>query len=195
MKACLNVASEDVVRPFFALIIVYCKSALSHIREEIRIDGLQFVSGVLLSFFPQMTVEYGSDRLIPDLLGLLCADGKLVHSGSSSAGSRKDGLAVNPSSQLGSSKARMEVLKCLYDFVKLGTSTASSSWAELNAQPASREIRPSFFKWQEDHVVQLCLSAHRHTPTSRCQPQSVLTNCRLVAEQLEPRGLEFEARH
>ncbi|KAJ1552262.1 Testis-expressed sequence 10 protein, partial [Nowakowskiella sp. JEL0078] len=109
----LPTVSTARFHPFMKLIMAYVVSALTHIREEVRIDALKFVH-MLLQNIPDLVVMYG-DKILDNYVAILSSDHSKSKRVSSSAGSMS--LTVNPESQLGSHKLRLEVLTNLHDLL------------------------------------------------------------------------------
>ncbi|KAJ3296404.1 Testis-expressed sequence 10 protein [Borealophlyctis nickersoniae] len=77
--------------------MAYTCSAMTHIMEDIRLDGLKFLS-LWLEVYPVLMPSF-ADKVIPNYISLLSANGK-TKTGSGIGSS----VLINPSSQLGSSK-------------------------------------------------------------------------------------------
>lgn len=98
---------EQMLVPFFSTFMVYTCSAMTHIFEEIRVDALKFVNVWILSF-PILVESYGS-KLVPNFISILSNGG----GNSSNSGSTRN-LSVNPDSQMGVSRNRLQLLENLY---------------------------------------------------------------------------------
>ncbi|RKO90901.1 hypothetical protein BDK51DRAFT_31444 [Blyttiomyces helicus] len=51
------IVDEDSFRPFVALVMAYTSSAMTHITEDIRLDGLKFL-GVWLQYYPTLVTPF-----------------------------------------------------------------------------------------------------------------------------------------
>ncbi|KAJ3036555.1 Testis-expressed sequence 10 protein [Rhizophlyctis rosea] len=127
MQSFAPAVAKDQFRPFLSLVMAYTCSAMTHINEDIRLDGLKFLR-IWLEQYPTLITMY-SDKIIPNFLSLLSANAKGKSGSLSGSGSA---LIINPSSQLGSSKSRVEVLESLFAFLKLLLRTSDLRFWFLN---------------------------------------------------------------
>ncbi|KAI9106275.1 hypothetical protein DFS34DRAFT_57494 [Phlyctochytrium arcticum] len=114
--------TQDQFRPFMSLMMAFTCSGMTHISEDIRLDGLRFL-GIWRKQYPALVVHH-IDKVIPNFISLLITNGKAQGSltGTGSA------LLVNPRSQLGGAKTRFEVLESLHEFLQLVLSNDDSLW-------------------------------------------------------------------
>ncbi|KAI8826539.1 uncharacterized protein EV422DRAFT_530 [Fimicolochytrium jonesii] len=105
--------TAEHVRPFMGLTMAYTCSAMTHIGEEVRLDGLRALD-VWIRRWPGIVGGF-AEKVIPNYLSMLISNGK-NKGGMTSTGAS---LLVNPRSQLGSAKTRVEVLESLLGFLTL----------------------------------------------------------------------------
>ncbi|KAJ3163435.1 hypothetical protein HDU86_000014 [Geranomyces michiganensis] len=115
--------TKDHIRPFMSLIIAYTCSSMTHISELIRLDGLKFLT-VWQTHYPALVVMH-AEKVIPNYLSMLATNSKSQGMGGAGTGSS---LLVNPRSQLGGAKARVEVLESLFGYLSLVLHKGSNTW-------------------------------------------------------------------
>ena len=67
------ISNEQDIMPHFPVIIVYLCSAMAHITVPIRTDSLKFLQ-LLIKSYPVMTVRYGMEKIVPNVIQLLVSD-------------------------------------------------------------------------------------------------------------------------
>ncbi|KND03679.1 uncharacterized protein SPPG_01147 [Spizellomyces punctatus DAOM BR117] len=140
-------------RPFMSLLMAYTCSAMTHISEDIRLDGLRFLR-IWQDNYPDLIATY-ADKVIPNFLSMLSTGGKSQSSSSIGTGSS---LLVNPRSQLGSAKSRVDVLDSLHRFLQLVLETGNDTWWFLamstrSEDSASTDQAPEFVAYQPRGLV------------------------------------------
>ena len=131
--------SEVMISPFFATAMVYTSSAMTHVLEDIRLDALK-VTSILLQFYPRLCLDYGTAKILPNLIQLL--------SNKAEGGVNATRLNVAPTSQLGLSSTRMQVLEILYRFIQLSSceTTTSSKHGLLGINPVEVSTRHPYLE-------------------------------------------------
>ena len=116
--------SRNNVAPFVSLFLSYCASAMTHIYDDIRLHSLDFLNLWMGAFAVQIVESH--TRILPQFLSLLSNfDQKAVQSQTAS-------LVSNPSGRLGSSKSRISVLSCLFQYLDASiTQQRATSWFDL----------------------------------------------------------------
>ncbi|KAI8910609.1 Rix1 complex component [Powellomyces hirtus] len=122
-KDFIPTVTRDNIRPFLSTILAYTCSAMTHISEDIRLDGLKFLT-IWQDYYPTLVAMH-AEKVIPNYLSMLSTNGKSQSIAGSGTGSS---LLVNPQSQLGSAKARVEVLESLLGFLKLVMRKGTNAW-------------------------------------------------------------------
>ncbi|KAI9197118.1 Rix1 complex component [Polychytrium aggregatum] len=113
----VSTSSREQFRPFIALIMAFTCSSITHIMEDIRLDALKFLN-CWMERYPDLVVQF-SDKVIPNYISLLTsASSSSVKSAGASAPGRAGLVHINPKSQLGSNKSRVDVLASLYTFLR-----------------------------------------------------------------------------
>jgi hypothetical protein len=128
LPAVFSNVHENAIRPFFATVMIYTCSAMTHIHEDVRVDALKFLAFWLESF-QRLTVAFGAEKLLPNIINLLGRNGS---GGSVSIeGVRMvSAIASNPNSQFGMSKTRMDLLETLLRLMtaSAGVDAQSALW-------------------------------------------------------------------
>ncbi|KAH6568515.1 hypothetical protein BASA50_009830 [Batrachochytrium salamandrivorans] len=112
---------EGDIMPFGAVIVAYTTSAMSHIADSVRLDGLCLLK-LLLSCFPKIVSKH-SHTIMPHFMSLLSSNAKNQNGGSS-------GLGVG--SALNASKGREQLLDSFYGFLQLVIPPKKSKIANLD---------------------------------------------------------------
>ncbi|KJE96780.1 hypothetical protein CAOG_07050 [Capsaspora owczarzaki ATCC 30864] len=106
LQALVARIDEEKMRPFFPLFMVHTCSAMTHIRDDIRLDSLLFLD-LLLERYPRMIVAHSRD-ILPNFIELLSARGDTKPAGgavSAKPGSTAAALAVAAASASATSTA------------------------------------------------------------------------------------------
>ncbi len=134
-----------MIAPFYPSALMYTCSAMTHIYEDIRIDAFRFIQFWIQSF-PNLTAEFGTERLLPNFISNLAndrLDATIVHS-------KERSLKVDPNSRLGLSKTRSLVLSCLDTLLHI-TLTRLQPSCMSNATRAQRQLE---FNWSQQSSFQ-----------------------------------------
>lgn len=105
--------SHNAMIPFFATLILFTRSALTHINERIRLDGLKFVK-LLSGAYPALVSKYGLSLLenFNELLNQKKSAAPGANGFSQSAG-------VNVNSKMGLNRSRDQVLDSFLTYLRL----------------------------------------------------------------------------
>ncbi|KAI8923539.1 hypothetical protein BC831DRAFT_514141 [Entophlyctis helioformis] len=103
---------EMALMPFGAVIIAFATSAMSHISDSIRADGLRMLK-ILVPRFPNVIVKH-YHTILPHFLDLLSA-----HTKSRSASGGRGIGSFGLKSELNELKGREQLLEGFYHFIKL----------------------------------------------------------------------------
>ncbi|KAI9012803.1 hypothetical protein BC832DRAFT_264783 [Gaertneriomyces semiglobifer] len=134
--------SEDHVRPFMSLAIAYTCSAMTHISEDVRLDGLRFLN-LWQVRYPDLVIAY-ADKIIPNYLGMMTSHRESKGPLSSGTGAA---LVVNPTSRMGSAKSRGEVLESLHTYLVRLLGIGDDKWWFFRGYGT---LRPSGDKCDEE---------------------------------------------
>lgn len=128
-KSHFNDISEDNIIPFFPTLMAYQLSAMSHIKDDIRIDSLKF-----LEFWCKYRklVVYYSDKIIDCYLKMISVKGSKVIS-----------LVDNPKSKL----SKSEVLSSLVKYISL-------LHEENQSNSRSEEVVDRIYPWTSHTFLQ-----------------------------------------
>ncbi|TPX68577.1 hypothetical protein SpCBS45565_g03067 [Spizellomyces sp. 'palustris'] len=153
LKELMPTVPKGHFRPFMSLLMAYTCSAMTHISEDIRLDGLKFLR-IWQDNYPALIATY-ADKVIPNFLSMLSTGSKSQSSSSIGTGSS---LLVNPRSQLGSAKSRVDVLDSLHRFLQLVLQTGNDTWWFLamsigSEASASTDQAPEFVACQPRGLV------------------------------------------
>ncbi|KAI8049062.1 Rix1 complex component [Syncephalis plumigaleata] len=131
--------NQTELAPFLPILVVYTRSAMTHLNEAVQAGSLQFLD-LWLRLAPEFVVAQQA-QLMPNYIGLLNG-----HQGQSSLnGSMRNAVFINPKSLVGSQKLRVDVLGSLCRFLEASTAMKAAElmddryWFFRNylAQPVS----------------------------------------------------------
>jgi hypothetical protein len=150
-----------------SMMMAYVGSALSHIHESIRLDALKF-SNVFLEIYPSVMQLYAG-QLLPSCIALL--DSKTSHGvfllrersvdlPLTPAPTTGKTTIVNPKSQVGSTKSRLEVLETIYKLFQVSKLLSTEKFwylkgvvpTEVNAKPRSLHCSPQWLPLNQDSL-------------------------------------------
>eukprot|EP00842_Homolaphlyctis_polyrhiza_P003455 jgi/Hompol1/410/HPOL_004370-RA len=109
LSAYFSWIDEVAIKPFGAIIVAYASSAMSHITDTVRVDGLRLLK-LTLSRFPAIIVKQ-SHVILPHFLDLLSAHGK--------SRDGRSGRSISISSEFADHKGREQLLDTFYTFLTL----------------------------------------------------------------------------
>ncbi|KAI9595094.1 hypothetical protein BDF19DRAFT_442172 [Syncephalis fuscata] len=119
--------------PFLPVLVVYTRSAMTHLNETIQAGSLLFLD-LWIKLAPEFVVVQ-QPLLIPNYIGLLSGNqnhGNISTSSISAyntAGSARNSVFINPKSTVGSQKLRIDVLGSLCRFLEASTKITASKLA------------------------------------------------------------------
>ncbi|RKP24550.1 Rix1 complex component, partial [Syncephalis pseudoplumigaleata] len=123
----LPTLSKADLAPFLPVLVVYTRSAMTHLNEAVQAGSLQFLD-LWLRLAPAFVVAQQA-QLMPNYIGLLNGNqGQSSLSGKPSAGgSVRNSVFINPKSMVGSQKLRIDVLGSLYRFLEASTAIKTAA--------------------------------------------------------------------
>ena len=149
IQTLLSLVSNDVINPFFEILVAHLNCGLTHIKEKIQLDSLK-VLGLFMQHCSSLLMHHVGS-ILPVLTGLLSRQESVSsHSCSVSKKGRKSLMGIiqragisgatlisNPSSNLLNSKSRLSIFRSIVTLLKL---VLGPHTAENLENPANSEI-------------------------------------------------------
>ncbi|KAL2916189.1 rRNA processing protein [Polyrhizophydium stewartii] len=160
LSAYLQWIDENAMMPFGASVIAYTTSAMSHITDAIRVDGLRQLK-LLLPRYPQIMAKH-AHMILPHFMDLLASHAK-NRDGRSSA-------TTAVSSELNALKGRESLLDCFHSFLRLVVAPSPKAPESVHDSPSS--TLSGTIAWDKDQNL-LILRRHNQVTAKlhgRSQP-------------------------
>lgn len=148
LLACLDtyfkLISEHLAIAFGSVLVAYATSAMSHISDSVRVDGLKLFT-LIMECFP-LVVVVNASSVMPHFLHLMSSNAKMSSSNTSSALSGHSLPSSNGSrakNEWVESKNRVKLLESLHDFLRL----ILDSTSDERQSGINRDDKP--YSWDE----------------------------------------------